>query len=61
MKIFLVDGRSNSAVTPSDRMRIPREHRLDSVADDLSQVRVIDASGSEVGDVGVAALVGADV
>jgi hypothetical protein len=31
------------------------------VADDLGQVGVVDAGGAEMGDVGVAALVGADV
>jgi hypothetical protein len=42
-------------------MRIPRRHCLDAVPGDLSQVRIIDADGAEVGDVGMAALVGADV
>lgn len=42
-------------------MRIPSQHRLDTVADDLGQVGVVDAGGAEVGYVGVAALVGADV
>jgi len=42
-------------------MRIPRQHRLDPVACDLGQVGVVDTGGAEVGDVGVAALVGADV
>jgi hypothetical protein len=31
------------------------------MSDDLGQVGVVDAGGAEVGDVGVAALVGADV
>jgi hypothetical protein len=42
-------------------MRISRQHRLDTVASDLGQVGVVDAGGAEMGDVGVAALVGADV
>lgn len=42
-------------------MGVPREHRLDVVADDVGEVSVVDTGGSEVGHVGVAALVGADV
>jgi hypothetical protein len=42
-------------------MRIPRQHRLDAVANDLGQVGVVDAGGAEAGDVGVAALAGAYV
>ena len=42
-------------------MRISRQHRLNAVPGDLGQVGVVDAGGAEVGDVGVAALVGADV
>jgi hypothetical protein len=44
-----------------NRMRVPRKHRLDTMAGNLGQVGVVDAGGAEVGDVGVAALVGADV
>ena len=43
------------------RMGIARKHRLDSVPCDLGQVGVVDASGAQVRDVAVAALVGADV
>lgn len=42
-------------------MRIPRQHRLDAVACDLGQVGVVNAGSSQVRDVAVAALVGADV
>ena len=42
-------------------MRVSRQHRLDAVAGDLGQVGIIDAGSAEVGDVAVAALVGADV
>lgn len=42
-------------------MRVSRQHRLDTVAGDFGQVGVVDAGGAEVGDVAVAALVGADV
>jgi hypothetical protein len=45
----------------ANRMRVPRQHRLDPVAGDLGQVGVVDACGAQVGDVGVAALVGTDV
>jgi len=42
-------------------VRIAGEHRLDAVPSDLGQIGVVDAGGAEVGDVAVAALVGADV
>lgn len=42
-------------------MRVPRQHRLHAMPNDLRQVGVVDACGAEVGDVAVAALVGADV
>lgn len=42
-------------------MRVPGEHGLDPVSSDLGQVGVVNASGSKVRDVAVAALVGADV
>jgi len=53
--------RSNGREAATDRVRIPRQHGLDAVAGDLGQVGVVDAGGAEVGDVAVAALVGADV
>jgi len=40
---------------------VPRKHRLDSVAGDRSQIGIVNASGSQMGDVAVTALVGADV
>ena len=42
-------------------MRIACQHRLDSMARDLGEIRVIDAGSSQVRDVAVAALMGADV
>jgi len=42
-------------------MRIPRQHRLDAMASDLGKVGIVDAGSSQVRDVAVAALVGADV
>lgn len=42
-------------------MGIASQHRLDTVSGDLGQVGVVDAGGPEMGYVGVAALVGADV
>lgn len=47
--------------TPTQGMRIACQHRLDPMPCDLGKVGVIDAGGAEVGDVRVAALVGADV
>lgn len=35
------------------RMRVSRQHRLDPVSCDLSEVGIVDASGAEVGDVAV--------
>jgi hypothetical protein len=43
------------------RVRISSEHRLDAVARNLGQIGVVDASGTQVRHVGVAALVGADI
>jgi hypothetical protein len=42
-------------------MRIPRKHRLHAVSHNLSEVGIVDACAAQVGDVVVAALVGADV
>lgn len=44
-----------------DRVLIPRQHRLDPVPRNLGQVGVVDAGGSQMRDVAVTALVGADV
>lgn len=52
---------NRTKVLAPHRVRAPRQHRLDAVASDLGQVDVVDAGGAEVGYVGVAALVGADV
>jgi hypothetical protein len=57
----LIDRNPNSFKTLSSGVRVPRQHGLDSVADDLSQIGVVNASSAKVSDVGVAALVGADV
>lgn len=46
---------------PTDSMCIPRQHRLDAMPGYLGQVGVVNARGTEVGDVAVAALMGADV
>ena len=43
------------------RVRIAGKHRLHPVPRDLRQVGIVDASGAKVGDIAVAALVGADV
>lgn len=50
--------RSNWIEALPHRMRVPRQHRLDAMSDDLDQVGVIDAGSPKVGDVAVAALVG---
>lgn len=42
-------------------MRIASQHRLDSMPGDLGKIRVIDAGNSQMRDVAMAALVGADV
>ena len=44
-----------------ERVRVASKHGLDTMACDLGQVGVVDAGGAEVGHVGVAALVGANV
>ena len=59
--VGLTDSFPDCRKASAERMRVPRQHRLDPVPDDLGQVSVVDAGGSEVGDVAVAALVGADV
>lgn len=43
------------------RVRVARQHRLYSVPRDLSEIRIVDPGGSQVRDIAVAALVGADV
>lgn len=60
------EGRSanespNHRGTCADWMRVSREHRLDPMPSHLGQIGVINACGVEVGDIAVAALVGADV
>ena len=42
-------------------VRIAIQHRLYAVPRDLSQICVVDSSSPKVGDVAMAALVGADV
>jgi hypothetical protein len=42
-------------------MRIPSKHRLDAMTSYLGEIGIVDASSAEMGDVAVAALVGADV
>src|SRR5882757_102682 len=42
-------------------MRIARKHRLHAMACDLGQVSIVDASGAEMGYIGMAALMRTDV
>lgn len=57
----LIHSCSDRGETYSDRMRVSRQHRLDPVTYDLGQVGVVDANGTQVRDVAVAALMGTDV
>jgi hypothetical protein len=57
----LTNLRSDPLGAASDRMGVSREHGLDLVPCDLSQVSVVNPGGAQVGDTAVAALVGADV
>jgi hypothetical protein len=50
-----------TSMPSANRMRVSRQHGLHSMPGDLGKIGVVDASGAEVGDVGVAALMGADV
>jgi hypothetical protein len=42
-------------------MRVPRQHRLDSMSGKRRQISVVDGHGPELRDIGVVALLGADV
>lgn len=56
---------TNSAPNPieacSDRMRVAREHRLNSVSGNPSKVGVVDPGRPQARDIAVAALVRANV
>ena len=52
---------ANDGETLSGRMRVTRQHHQHTMSGDLGQIGVVDAGGSQVGDVAVSALVGADV
>jgi hypothetical protein len=42
-------------------MNVPRQHRLNPMTGNLSQIGIVDSCSAKVRDVAVAALVGADV
>ena len=52
---------TNETESLADRVRVSRQHRLDPMTGDLSQIGIVDAGSAEVGHVAVAALMGADV
>lgn len=56
-----VDCGTNRCKARSDGMRVLREHRLDPMPNDVGQIRVINPDTSHMGNVAVAALVGANV
>ena len=58
---WLTDGLTYVLETFAHGMHVPSEHRLNTMTDDLGQIRVIDAGHPQVRDIAVAALVGADV
>jgi hypothetical protein len=52
---------SNDWKTFAGWVYVPRKHRLDPVADDLSQISVVDFGCAKSAHVAMAALVGPDV
>ena len=58
---FLANGNPDGRVAKTYGMRIARQHRLDTVSGNLSQVGIIDSYGPQMGDIGVATLVRADI
>jgi hypothetical protein len=52
---------SNFIVAFTNCMGVANQHRLDPMARNLCEVAIVEAGGMEMGDVAVAALVGADI
>lgn len=57
----VVDSCPDGRETFANRMRIARQHGLDPMSGDLGQVSIVDSRSSQMSDVTVPALVGADV
>ena len=57
----MIDGLPNEREAMPDRMRISGQHGLDAMTHDLRKVCVYDTDDTQMRDIGVAALVGADV